>query len=195
MGEVDWPAGFERTPPAERSRNNSFQAAIGQTTKELAAEMDRLGPAKWRASTASGGAHTKQNGLPKSSANPDDPGFVVRWSKDGEAFAVACDASPRLRDNVRTVYLWINETRMRGKRPVTTGESEFAAARLPSGEDVVEATEPPYEILGVSPDAGDAEVREAYRERVQDVHPDRGGSLGEFARVQDARDELLGGES
>jgi DnaJ-domain-containing protein 1 len=193
---IDWPDGFERTPADEREPNRSFQAMLGQTTKELATEMDRLDPDDWRASTGSGGSHTKSNGLPKASANPSDPGFVVRWTMDGEQFAVACDASPRLRDNARAVYLWIHETRMRGKRPVVTGESEFAAARLPPADDeAVVASEPPHEVLGVAPDADPIVVEAAARSLKKKHHPDAGGDVQRFKQVVRAEKEMLGGES
>lgn len=203
---IDWPDGFARTNPGDREKNRSYQATLGQTTQELVTEMDRLDPESWRASTASGGAYTKSNGLPKSKANPDDPGFVVYWKLDDEQFAVACDDSPRLSDNVRTVYLWIRETRLRNQRPVVTGESEFAAARLPpgdgsAGDDVIVANGPvdldveaAADLLGVTPDAPDRVVKTAYQEKTKTAHPDGGGSSAEFQRVREARDVLLDDE-
>ncbi|WP_330632134.1 DnaJ domain-containing protein [Halocatena halophila] len=50
-----------------------------------------------------------------------------------------------------------------------------------------------YDVLGVDPDASEAEIEAAYRERVKDVHPDRNDSPtaeDEFIRVQTARDVL-----
>lgn len=201
MAEVDWPEGFRRTDPDDREPMRKYQATLGQTTKELADEMDRLDPEHWRASTGSGGSYTKKNGLPKARANPDDPGFVLRWVDDGDQFAVACDSSPSLRDNARTVYLWIRETRMRNDRPVETGESNFAAARLPPGddeaddEDVVVAgaapDEDPHEVLEVSPDASRAAIVGAYRQKMKTAHPDNGGSSAEVRRLQRAKEAML----
>ncbi|WP_276270591.1 ferredoxin Fer [Haloarcula litorea] len=51
----------------------------------------------------------------------------------------------------------------------------------------------PYEILGVDPDADDAEIVDAYRRRVKDVHPDHGGSPDEFRAVQEAYELLQNG--
>ena len=147
MSELDWPAGFERTDPADRQRNNRYEATLRQSIDDLEAE-----------------------------------------------FAVACDAYSRLRDNVRTLYLYIREKRKMEQRPVMTGESEFANARLPPGDDereAVVAREPPHETLGVAPDADRAVVKAAARQLLKKHHPDRGGDPEEFRRVQDAREALL----
>lgn len=197
---IDWPDEFARTPADEREQNPNFSATLGQTTKDLTTEMNRLDPDEWRPSI--GNQHTKSNGLPLHNANPDDPGFVLRWTKDGEQFAVACDAYSRLRDNIRTVYLWVHETRLRGQRPVKTGNSEFAAARLPPGEgsagdeDVIVAGGrlAPHEILEVAPDADEATIRAAFRARASDAHPDQGGDEASLKRLVAAKEAMLDGE-
>jgi curved DNA-binding protein CbpA len=51
----------------------------------------------------------------------------------------------------------------------------------------------PFEILGVEPDADDAEVDRAYRRRVIEVHPDQGGSAAEFNRVRTAYEQIKAG--
>jgi hypothetical protein len=193
MGSIDWPTTFDRTDPTRRERCRKFDSTIGSTTSDIATEMDRMGVDDWRASTGSGGAHVKSNGLPKASANPDDPGFALRWSDDGDQFAVACDAYTRLCDNAREVYLWVNETRMRSQRAVVTGQSEFAAAQLPSGQEETVAADPPaHKVLGVDRNAPEAVVKGAARSLKAEKHPDRGGSEEEFKRVVNAEESLLG---
>lgn len=196
MSQIDWPAGWDRTPTVERERTSKFGASLAASCKAIETEMSRMGVDDFRASTGSGGSYTKRNGLPKHNANPEDPGFVLRWTDDGDQFAVACDHYAKLRDNVRSVYLWINETRLRSQRPVRTGDAEFAAARLPSGDDEegVVATAAPHEVLEVAPDASDAVVEAAYRQKMKSAHPDQGGDTAQFERVKDARDAMLGGE-
>lgn len=47
-------------------------------------------------------------------------------------------------------------------------------------------------ILGVGEHATASEIRAAYRARMAQAHPDRGGSHNEAARLAAARDRLLG---
>jgi len=47
-----------------------------------------------------------------------------------------------------------------------------------------------YARLGLEPGADEATVRDAYRERVKDVHPDRGGDEEAFKRVAAAYERL-----
>jgi hypothetical protein len=190
-GEIDWPAWAERTPAAERESTAKYSVSFADTLDRLDAELvRRVAVDDYRLSTAA--PHRKRDGRPYADASPDDPGVVVRWSKDGQQFCVACDHYTTLRDNARTIGLWIEETRKRGDRPVQTGEDEFAAARLP-GADAEPATPDPHTVLGVERDADDSEVLEAFRRRVKDVHPDAGGSTEAYQLVQSAKEELFDG--
>jgi len=46
-------------------------------------------------------------------------------------------------------------------------------------------------ILGVGPDASAAEIKAAFRAKMQRAHPDRGGAAEDAARLIAARDRLL----
>lgn len=52
------------------------------------------------------------------------------------------------------------------------------------------SVESPHEVLGVDPEADEAEIEAAYRERVKETHPDQGGSVGAFLMVRSAYDHL-----
>jgi len=53
----------------------------------------------------------------------------------------------------------------------------------------------PFEVLGVDPDADDAEIVDAYRREVKESHPDHGGSASEFHAVQTAYERIQAGYS
>jgi hypothetical protein len=47
-----------------------------------------------------------------------------------------------------------------------------------------------YRRLGLDTDADDGEIRRAYRERIKEAHPDRGGDEAEFKRLTEAYETL-----
>lgn len=190
--EIDWPAGFERTGSTERDRCRKFDVTLAKALDDLEAELERLDVDDSRLSTAA--QQRKRDNRPYANTNPDDPSAVIRWSKDGNQYAVACDRYTKLRDNVRAIGLYIREKRKMENRPVTTGESEFANARLPSGDgDVIEAEPPAHEILDVATDAPVDVIKAAARAKVKETHPDQGGSTEAFRRVKRAEERLLNG--
>ncbi|WP_058997775.1 J domain-containing protein [Haloarcula sp. CBA1127] len=200
-GEIDWPHWAERTQRPESTPK--FSVTLAQAINDIETELeDRLGVDDWRLSTAA--PHRKKDGRPYADANPADPGAVVRWTMDGEQYAVAADQYDGLRDNVRAIGLYIAEKRKMNNRPVHTGQDEFATAQLPSGnEDVIVAgdgsgvasTEPPHEVLGVAEDASDDVVEAVARRLSANVHPDNDdGDREEFQRIQEAKGAMLDGE-
>jgi DnaJ-domain-containing protein 1 len=63
----------------------------------------------------------------------------------------------------------------------------FSQRKARGGMNAAEARD----LLGVSPQAGEAEIREAHRRLIGRVHPDAGGNQALASRVNAARDLLV----
>lgn len=73
-------------------------------------------------------------------------------------------------------------------RILWTGQRSPATVRSPGSMSREEA----YAILGLPMGASRDEIQIAYRRLIQRVHPDQGGSADLAARLNQARDVLLG---
>lgn len=190
---LDWPASFERTEPRKRTQYpGGFRVERSTAFDNILAELR-----KWDGVTDvqldSGLDHQTRNPnmVYANQPEPDDPGVVVRFTKDGQQMAAACDRWNNTRDNAQDLYHYLHETRMQEQRGTVTAQSEYEKLRLPEGTGVV-TDQPPHEVLGVSPDAPADVVRAAARRLAANVHPDKpDGDEAEFKRIQKAKERML----
>jgi DnaJ-domain-containing protein 1 len=104
-----------------------------------------------------------------------------------ELFEVAADFQGDA-DSLRLLEAYLDRTHPGWREHVDMNAGERTSAPAGSGPM---STEEAYEILGLEPGASQAEVRQAHRRLMKQVHPDRGGSSALAAKINEAKDRLL----
>ncbi len=91
-------------------------------------------------------------------------------------------------DSLRLLEAYLDRAHAGWREHVDMDAGERASAPAGSGPM---STEEAYQILGLQPGASEAEVRQAHRRLIKQVHPDRGGSAALAAKINEAKDRLL----
>lgn len=177
---LNWPSFADRTEPHARKSGQQFDVSFRRTKKDIKKAFERLGVDEWHIDSVTGSS--------------GDPGVVLRWQDGEQTYVAACDEYAAKKANLRALYLWLEETRKAGDRPIKTARGSMAAAALPGGsesEEIAMGEATARNILDVDAGATQADIKEAFREKVKVAHPDQGGSEAELNTVRSAYERLL----
>jgi DnaJ-domain-containing protein 1 len=104
---------------------------------------------------------------------------------DAVRFYREADADP---DTVRLLEAYLDRRLGLGWR---TQESREESQRQRPGSSAMSRDEA-YRVLGLKPGASEGEIRAAHRKLMLNLHPDRGGTDYLAAKINEAKDVLLG---
>lgn len=183
-----WPEARPRTAPFQR-RHARFKTAFVTARDNLIAEIRRLGGTDM---VFSSNIRRRNDGLPSSDTKPinGDPGIAVYFKRKGKELCFCCDCYLTVDDNMHAITLTI--AALRGIARWGTGDMMEAAftgfAALPAPG--MSSGDSPWKILGVTVNATEDQLRDAYRKLAMQHHPDKGGNAIDFSRIKQAYDLL-----
>lgn len=179
---LQWPPGAPRT---KRRGTSSFGGhTIGKATLFVLGEVRRMGGTLPVLST---NLTLRNDGLPYASQRqPDDPGVALYFQRRGKQMVFACDQWLKVEHNIYAIAKTIEAL-----RGIERWGSSDLMERAFTGFEALPAPEQWWQVLGLSQNASVADIKSAYRRLAADAHPDRGGSEGAMARLNNARDRAL----
>lgn len=206
---LSWPTGWKRTASfqrtrakfgkrtfVDRGRNEQGQQmgwhtkgalSISQGTERVLQVLDQMGFNK--SVVISSNLALRNDGLPRSSQRePDDPGVAVYWGSGQKARCIAVDRYDRVADNLAAIAATLE-----AMRAIERHGGAAILDRAFTGFTALPAPEQAWQTLGLETSRPTRQqVEDAYRALAMKHHPDRGGDPKEMARINTARDELLG---
>ena len=144
-----------------------------------------------RRANATMGSHRVGNQLSTGSAirtgqqKEIDRTVKLTYHKHGKTVTLVMGKQNRAVDNLRVLYLAVEAMRLNERRGISDVlESAYLQLAAPS-----EAIDP-YELLEIRPDTSLEVAEAAYKAKVRNIHPDRGGSTEHMKALNRAIDEI-----
>ncbi len=190
---LDWPADVPRRDQPERNyrfgKGTERGLTLTRATDEVLAELRRLNVPE-HSIVISTNLKVRLDGLPRAGQRkPDDCAVCVYWRKNDVPFALPCDAWDRIEHNLHAIALHL--AALRGLDRWGCGTSSQAYAGYKALPPPIEPNSDPdwTDYFGVERDhVCLEEIQAEFRSSAKTMHPDRGGSANEFARLVRMRD-------
>lgn len=192
---------IHRWPQAEtRNRRRSrFQSSWGSTLSLLKDELRHL---RAKAGTVVIQLDLQEreirlDGYPRANARPATPRVILSFETPDGAYSYPCDTWNDWQDNIRAIALSLQALRAIDRYGVTRQREQYSGWRaLPAGGDssTTMTTWTAAQLLARLSGYGEHFILDsaegtatAYRRAAKESHPDAGGSVEDFQRLQVAR--------
>ncbi len=186
---LQWPAGRPKTEKWKR-RSAPFKTTIGKARDELLHELKLLG-ARNIVISSNVATYTRagqQIMYADQTGAKEEPGIAVYYSWEGEQYCMSCDKWNNVSDNIQACNKAINA--LRGIERWGTGDMMKAA--FTGFKALPEAREMQWwDILGINSRASKDQIKDAYRKKAMQHHPDRGGNAETFHKIQKAYETAI----
>lgn len=192
-------------PRTAERRRASFAAGWARIFDDLERELDLLDATDARIGIDLLPSQIRVDGWPKATASAPPPVVLTFESQHGP-LRFQCDRYDDWRANLRAIGLTLQRLRLVDEGGVTRGGEQYRGfAALPPGnsyDDRAMAARLVLSLAGLPTNDvevarvvdGGASRTSAYRLAARKVHPDQGGSNGDFVQLQAAMKTLEAGE-
>ncbi len=181
---LQWPAGWKRT---QYRKPSHYKVTESKARNDLIKAVKCLGG---RAIIISSNLPVKRDGLPYANVGvPADPGVAVYWTRNNKQEVMACDRWKKPWENMRAISQAVLAMRTIERTGATQIlERMFHAFALP--ENASEDAVPWRDVLGAHINTRE-EAKASYRDKVSQHHPDLGGDVVVFDRINKAYKNAL----
>lgn len=146
-----------------------------QTQQELADTFDKWGVTEWQTNYPKG---ARLEGFRQSDA---DKTVKLTYVKNGKTVNLQMGSQARAVDNLRVLYLAIEDMRLNEKRGIAEVlQSAYVQLEAPRQK------RNPYEVLGIFDTATLEEAEAIFKAKAKRAHPDRGGSNEQMQELTEA---------
>lgn len=190
----NWPR-----PKNKSHKRAVFRSRYGQTLQLLEKELRYIQARKIVIQIDIPESQIRLDGLPYSKARPIFQGVIVSFDSKYGPLRYMTDVFDNWQDNLRAIALGLEALRKVDRYGVTKkGEQYVGWKQLPAGTDSVNdlhsaaafvAEHSDYTPLDIL--SNDETRKKAYRIAAAKLHPDKGGDIEEFKKLQKAKEYLF----
>jgi hypothetical protein len=182
-----WPVGYKRTPQYSQ-QHARFDTSFAIVRDRIMKELKLLGAKDPIMST---NVPVRQDGLPYASFKAiQDTGVAIYFTYNGDQMVFCCDKWKKVEDNLQAICKTINAFRMMPQWGVSDMlKRAFTGFKALPAQEVNRSW---FEVLGVSENSGEYEIKDAYRRLATQLHPDKpGGSEIRMQAINAAYEEAM----